>query len=69
MAAAAAAGVVGRHFGPILLSKNSGTPLTEKNHTLICAAKLAPIDEHMKTQVEAIKELKESINRLIELRS
>ena len=63
-----AGGIVLKHFVPGMFARNGSTPLTEKNHALICSAKLAPLEEHMKTQVEAIHELKVMINRLIELR-
>lgn len=64
-----AGGVILKHFIPGMFSRNGSTPLTEKNHALICAATRAPLEEHMKTLVVTMGELKESVNRLIELRS
>jgi len=71
IAGAAAAGAVGRHFAPMAWRKPSngnGKGMTEHDHELICAAKLAPISAHLVEQQKSFDRLREQVERLIELR-
>ena len=72
IAGAAAAGAVGRHFAPMAWKSRNGNGngkgMTEHDHELICAAKLAPISATLVEQGKSFDRLREQVERLIELR-